>query len=693
MAQHWFQKPQAIMFTLLLLLVLTFAVACQAAATPSALTATPTPTPIAEATPSPAPATKPLKPEDSGTSAATAALTTTGTLRTLRSSHTDGQQVHLSLSPDKAVNPIGASHTVTVKVLVDDKLAEGAKVTFTVISGPHAGMTFETTTDADGIATFTYTGTIAGEDIIEATAAAGGAIWTSNQVTKAWKAAAPTTKELYTYPVKFVCGSIPGSGDMPAIKEPPVKPGNYATAINILNIFDEAVKLTYWASVAAPVSAATPPGPVSTEIGMGLRPRQAMEIDCPQIMGLFGGIEVARADFLKGFLVIESTVDLQVVAVYTSEKLEVRHAGTPIGINLNTGFDQSADSEIAYSAPDDDWDVVDWVAVTNSPPIPSRPFDAVVVSQQVASSRWGGPVPGSRSRWISTDNRARLGVKVGEVFTYAYEFTLPAGVECPTLEMTLMADQEAEVFLNGNSIGLVPSWPASSPSGIMLTTSNPNNFQSGSNTLTVVVKETVGVVTGFDAVGTVRANSCPGVGTGMSIDVEYIQPKISRRVKPPNGDKPDLAIEKSQESGFPFGGTGTYLINIKNVGAGTASAPITVVDTLPFGFTSIAGSANSPWSCIVINPVTNPATDQETVECTYPGTLAPGDSLTLVFEVNVNPVAARPPGPNCVEVRHPDDTNTSNNTSCVETVLVEPAEEGEPTGSGGAAGGGGAGGG
>lgn len=379
----------------------------------------------------------------------------------------------------------------------------------------------------------------------------------------------------YTYPVKFICGSIPGSGDMPAIKEPPVKPGNYATAINILNLFDEAAKLTYWASVAAPVNAAIPPIPVSNETGIDLQPRQAMEIDCPQIVGLFDGTEVSQADFLKGFLVIVSNVDLQVVAVYTSEKLEVRYAGTPIEINLNTGFDQSAGSEIAYSTTDDDWDVVGWVGVTNSPSILYPDFDAVVVSESVATLRWGGSLL-TGSRWISTDSEARSGVRIGEVFTYAYEFTLPACIQDPVLDMSLQADQEAELFLNGNSIGTVQMWPDTAYTPATVTT--PSYFQPGTNTLTVVVKETVGAVTGFNAAGTVRAFDCDpggvGVGTGMSIDVEYIQPKISRRVKPPEEDKPDLAIEKNQQTKFPFGGTGTYLITVKNIGDMTAARPL-----------------------------------------------------------------------------------------------------------------------
>ncbi|MCK6467756.1 MAG: hypothetical protein L6Q53_06135 [Candidatus Brocadia sinica] len=65
-------------------------------------------------------------------------------------------------------------------------------MTFTVVSGPHAGVTGNDTTDASGQATFTYTGTgsTTGTDVIEASFVndAGDTI-TSNQVTKTWEEA------------------------------------------------------------------------------------------------------------------------------------------------------------------------------------------------------------------------------------------------------------------------------------------------------------------------------------------------------------------------------------------------------------------------------------------------------------------------------------------------------------------------
>ena len=182
---------------------------------------------------------------------------------------------------------------------------------------------------------------------------------------------------------------------------------------------------------------------------------------------------------------------------------------------------------------------------------------------------------------------------------------------------------------------------------------------------------------------------------GISIDVVRQQVHVIERVVSQlPGEKPELAIEKALDGDFPIGGTGTYVITVTNDGDGTASPPIVVVDTLPFGFTFIAGSesfsppASPPGSCTITNQVVDPSVDQQVVECTYNGTLGSGDIVTLMIQVNVDPIATGPPGPNCATVNHPDDTDSSNNESCVATVLS--AGFGNAGGGGAAGGGGGA---
>jgi hypothetical protein len=108
-------------------------------------------------------------------------------------------------------------------------------------------------------------------------------------------------REVYQYVVKIICGLSEGKI---------IAQGRYFTAINLHNPSDRGVSFRYKVAVALP---GTKPGPVSKFVNGKLEPDQASEIDCPDIFKL---IE-SREKFLKGFVVIESEGELDVVVVYT----------------------------------------------------------------------------------------------------------------------------------------------------------------------------------------------------------------------------------------------------------------------------------------------------------------------------------------------------------------------------------------
>jgi hypothetical protein len=118
---------------------------------------------------------------------------------------------------------------------------------------------------------------------------------------------------IFQYPVKFVCGKSAGKV---------VAPGSYFTAINVHNPTDTTIRFRLKVAVALP---GLTPGPVSEFHDAKLGPDEALEIDCPDIFKL----AKAEAGFLKGFVVIESEVELDVVAVYTAagrnEQVETLH--------------------------------------------------------------------------------------------------------------------------------------------------------------------------------------------------------------------------------------------------------------------------------------------------------------------------------------------------------------------------------
>ncbi|HZF07956.1 MAG TPA: carboxypeptidase regulatory-like domain-containing protein [Thermoanaerobaculia bacterium] len=94
----------------------------------------------------------------------------------------------LALRPDVATHPVGALHTVTAAATdaVGEPLAN-VTVQFNVLSGPNAGKTGQSVTNAAGIATFTYTSAATGTDTLKATITnPSGGVIASNQVTSSW---------------------------------------------------------------------------------------------------------------------------------------------------------------------------------------------------------------------------------------------------------------------------------------------------------------------------------------------------------------------------------------------------------------------------------------------------------------------------------------------------------------------------
>lgn len=141
--------------------------------------------------------------------------------------------------------------------------------------------------------------------------------------------------------------------------------------------------------------------------------------------------------------------------------------------------------------------------------------------------------------------------------------------------------------------------------------------------------------------------------------------------------RPDLAIEKSHALDaagnpieFHYGGTGSYQIIVTNVGTGPADPPITFFDDLPPGFTFDSYSGTD-WTCVLVV-----STQPQQVECTYTGPPVPaGDSFPpITINVKIDPIATFPGGSdaveNCATVVHPDDTNPTNDRSCVQTIIT-----------------------
>lgn len=100
---------------------------------------------------------------------------------------------HVTLSPLTSAQAAGTPYTATAQVTdAGNQPTPNVVVNFAVLSGPDAGKSGTGTTDSQGNAVFTYTSTVAGTDILQATVtnAIGGSIQ-SNQVTSTWTSANP----------------------------------------------------------------------------------------------------------------------------------------------------------------------------------------------------------------------------------------------------------------------------------------------------------------------------------------------------------------------------------------------------------------------------------------------------------------------------------------------------------------------
>ena len=119
------------------------------------------------------------------------------------------------------------------------------------------------------------------------------------------RAAIQIARYRFQYAAKFICTSnIPGTSQT----TPSFLPGNYQTVINVHNPNERPVK--FRAKVAFGGK-----GLISKFIGDGLGPDEVTRYVCADIREKF---EMHLIHGAEGFLVIESTLPLAVVAVYTA---------------------------------------------------------------------------------------------------------------------------------------------------------------------------------------------------------------------------------------------------------------------------------------------------------------------------------------------------------------------------------------
>jgi len=136
----------------------------------------------------------------------------------------------------------------------------------------------------------------------------------------------------FHYSVKFVCGYQP---DCPC-DDPSVRPGHYATDINIYNYSGKEIKIRkrIIPVVFAGAAVGREPGVARAraEDSIALPPRTATMDDCCRIAELlFGGAAPSPMPLTIGFLEIVATGDVAVTAVYTASDLKSGSVSIDVG--------------------------------------------------------------------------------------------------------------------------------------------------------------------------------------------------------------------------------------------------------------------------------------------------------------------------------------------------------------------------
>lgn len=271
----------------------------------------------------------------------------------------------------------------------------------------------------------------------------------------------------FQYAVKLVCGVI-----KPKQPKAPLPHGRYSTCINVHNPSRCDVVTLRWKVAVGLLGLKV--GPVSDFAEASLGPDEALEIDCPDVMARLERSGAKPAEFVKGWVIIETLAELDVVAVY----------GTAIAVDepVTAFHTERVQPRCLPVCEDFDLDISSGVAAWEvKVPGAGAVFTPATLSQPVGS--WSAPPVGSL--WVipgSTQSESD--------YTYRLSFKLCSGFKNPSLNLILLADYYANVFLNGHQI---PP-PQTSTSGPNFNTpinfTANSHFKAGLNELTVIVHNT-----------------------------------------------------------------------------------------------------------------------------------------------------------------------------------------------------------
>ncbi|HZV67419.1 MAG TPA: hypothetical protein VFG03_21240 [Telluria sp.] len=298
----------------------------------------------------------------------------------------------------------------------------------------------------------------------------------------------------FQYAVKLVHGVVAANANGAPT---PVAPGRYWTAINLHNPDKCRDAHFRWKVVIAPPSGLSAGVPVYQR-PQALGPDLVLEIDGQQVSASF---PPPVPPFLKGYVVIESDIELDVVAVYS---------GTQGGTTRLSNFHTERVHPRCVPVCEDlvmplHTGLADWqtVAPTPGPLGPVAPLNPFV---------WRAPPFGSAwvSQLASDASNAPPGIRY-----YEFCFNLCSGFTTPArFPIQVLVDNAARVLLNGSQLANIPDPGFNTPTTVSV---NPGFLRPGRNCFRIDVNN-FGGPTGFALAGMLRVarGKCPCGPPGMT---------------------------------------------------------------------------------------------------------------------------------------------------------------------------------
>ena len=161
---------------------------------------------------------------------------------------------------------------------------------------------------------------------------------------------------------------------------------------------------------------------------------------------------------------------------------------------IKTGCDYATGTTSKIGGPD-----LNWTVVADPDPNTTESRPPYVITQNPA---WAAPLPGTQ--WISSYSTASDEMNGKYVFELC--FCLREGFSNPILNLSLRADDRAEVFLNGGSLGSTPNPSFNTLAPYQVPVPPSNVFKVGRNCIRVVVENVYSVAMGLNLSGSITTN-------------------------------------------------------------------------------------------------------------------------------------------------------------------------------------------